>query len=103
MTRLPRARAAARRWVPERVLRRYRRALLRPPVGMVRFGSLRRLTPIDRHFGLSRGTPIDRYYIDQFLREHTRKPDGETPIKGRVLEIGDTRYLDSFGDPGRIE
>jgi SAM-dependent methyltransferase len=71
---------------------------------MVRFGGLRRLTPIDRHFGLSRGTPIDRYYIDKFLGEHAGGRDhGRNPITGRVLEVGDTRYLDQFGEPGGIE
>jgi hypothetical protein len=28
----------------------------------VRFGLLRRLTPISRSFGMDRGEPIDRYY-----------------------------------------
>lgn len=105
---LTQARAAAKRRVPERMLYRlssmYRRVGAHPPVGMVRFGSLRRLTPIDSHFGLSRGTPIDRYYIDKFLRERAGVPDhGGTPIRGRVLEIGDTRYLDRFGEPDHIE
>ena len=38
-----------------------------PRVGRVRFGSLRRLTPISRAFGFDRGLPIDRYYIERFL------------------------------------
>ena len=40
-----------------------------PPVGHVDLGHLRRLTPIDPHFGYSRGQVIDRYYIDKFLEE----------------------------------
>jgi SAM-dependent methyltransferase len=71
------------------------RALLgasyRPPVGMVDFGSLRRLTPISREFGLERGLPVDRFYIEQFLSQ--RRND----IRGRVLEIGDDEYMRRFG------
>jgi SAM-dependent methyltransferase len=70
----------------------------------VDLGSLRRLTPIDGNYGFGRGTPIDRYYIDQFLRERTAVADRNgSPIRGKALEIGDTRYLDAFGDPDRIE
>jgi SAM-dependent methyltransferase len=60
---------------------------------------LRRLTPIDRHFGLSRGTPVDRYYIEKFLTEQAASSDhGRNPIRGRVLEVGDSLYTDRFGD-----
>jgi SAM-dependent methyltransferase len=62
-----------------------------PPVGCVRFGSLRRVTPISRHFGFDRGLPIDRYYIEKFLVEHSQD------IRGRVLEIGDDSYTRRFG------
>lgn len=62
-----------------------------PPVRMVDFGSLRRLTPISRQFGYDRGLPIDRYYIENFL---TRQSDD---IHGRVLEIGDNSYTLRFG------
>jgi SAM-dependent methyltransferase len=72
-----------------------RRALLRltrwPPVGRVRFGSLRRLKPISPHWGGDRGQPIDRYYIEAFLGRHA------ADIRGRVLEIGDNRYTRQFG------
>lgn len=79
----------------------FRRIRGRPAVGSVDFGDLRRLDPIDRNYGFGRGTPVDRYYIDRFLREWTA---GEvSPISGRALEIGETRYLDAFGDPDRIE
>jgi SAM-dependent methyltransferase len=43
-------------------------------------------------FGWDRGTPIDRYYIEAFLRQHSRD------ITGRVLEIGDDFYSRLFGN-----
>ena len=54
-------------------------------------GSLRRTDPISRHWGADRGTPVDRYYIERFLAEHS----GD--IRGRVLEILDSRYTEKFG------
>jgi len=62
-----------------------------PRVGRVRFGSLRRLTPISRAFGFDRGLPIDRHYIERFLSAHA----GD--IRGDVLEIGDDTYTRRFG------
>jgi glycosyltransferase involved in cell wall biosynthesis len=62
-----------------------------PPVGWVRFGSLRRIAPISRAFGKDRGLPIDRYYIEQFLA--AQGPD----IRGRVLEVGYDTYTRRFG------
>ena len=62
-----------------------------PPVGRVRFGSLRRLTPISRAFGFDRGLPIDRYYVECFLSRYA------DDIRGRVLEIGDDSYTRTFG------
>lgn len=62
-----------------------------PPPGWVRFGSLRRLTPISTDFGYDRGQPIDRYYIENFLSSNS------TDIRGRVLEIGDDTYTRRFG------
>jgi SAM-dependent methyltransferase len=56
-----------------------------------RFGSLRRVFPVDPAFGLGKGTPIDRYYIGRFLDSRR-----ET-IRGRVVEIGDRRYTSEFG------
>jgi SAM-dependent methyltransferase len=64
----------------------------RPPIGWVRFGSLRRLHPISSKFGYDRGTPIDRYYIEAFLRGN------QNDIHGRVLEIRDSTYTVKFGD-----
>jgi SAM-dependent methyltransferase len=70
----------------------YRRLSRRtPPVGRVRFGSLRRTSPISEEFGYDRGTPIDRYYIEGFLGRCA--PD----IRGRVLEVGDASYTRRFG------
>jgi SAM-dependent methyltransferase len=68
-----------------------------PPVGRVRFGSLRRLTPISSDFGWDRGQPIDRYYIADFMRRHGRGGE-QAPgaISGRVLEIGDDTYASDF-------
>jgi glycosyltransferase involved in cell wall biosynthesis len=62
-----------------------------PPVGLVRFGSLRRLTPISQKFGYNRGQPIDRYYLERFLAYRAND------IHGRVLEIGDNAYTLKFG------
>jgi SAM-dependent methyltransferase len=70
----------------------------RPPVGGVRFGSLRRVTPISDEFGYDRGLPIDRYYIERFLGEHSAS------IRGRVLEVGESMYTMQFGgSDGAVE
>lgn len=61
------------------------------PVGGVNLGDLRRVRPISRNFGLSRGRPIDRYYIEKFLACHA------DDIRGRVLEIRDASYTRRFG------
>jgi len=62
-----------------------------PPLGMVRWGDLRRLTPISSGWGLDRGQPIDRYYIENFLERQS----GD--IHGRVLSIGDDFYTQQYG------
>jgi SAM-dependent methyltransferase len=62
-----------------------------PLKGTVRFGSLRRLTPIDADWGFSRGLPIDRYYLENFLRDHA------DDIRGRVLEVDNNAYTRKFG------
>jgi len=67
----------------------------RPPLGRVRFGSLRRVTPISREFGFDRGLPIDRYYIERFLALHA------ADICGHVLEVQDATYTRRFGG-GRV-
>jgi SAM-dependent methyltransferase len=62
-----------------------------PPPGMIRLGSLRRVTPISRKWGCDRGRPIDRYYIERYLSTHS------VDIKDHVLEIGDPNYTRRFG------
>ncbi|MGA2819240.1 MAG: methyltransferase [Anaerolineales bacterium] len=62
-----------------------------PPVGLIRWGSLGRLQPINRSFGFTRGKPIDRFYLEAFLAEHAED------IKGRVLEMGDPGYTQRYG------
>jgi SAM-dependent methyltransferase len=62
-----------------------------PPVGQVRFGSLRRVTPLSRAFGYDRGRPVDRYYIERFLSANG------SDIHGHVLEIADDAYTRRFG------
>lgn len=55
------------------------------------WGSLRRLDPFSRTFGLDRGLPLDRYYIERFLETHA------ADIHGRTLEVGDASYTHRFG------
>ena len=87
--------SAAKALVPSSLKRWIRikqhRYSMRPPLGWVRFGTLRRLTPISSIFGLERGQSIDRYYIDTFLRKHS----GD--IRAHVLEIAEPRYTRQFG------
>ncbi len=76
--------------------RRWRRAPTQspprhPPVGLVRFGSLRRLQPIGRIFGSEWGQCIDRYYIESFLARQA------SDIHGHVLEVADNAYTQRFG------
>ena len=75
----------------ERWLRRQRLGDAPVPPGDVRFGDLRRLTPMSRAFGFDRGQPVDRHYIESFLRRHA------SDIRGRVLEVGDDSYTRRFG------
>src|SRR5437867_552274 len=74
-----------------RLLARWRGRSYWPSVGRVRFGDLRRCTPISRDFGFDRGLPVDRYFIERFLARHAQD------IRGRVLEIGDNTYTRRFG------
>jgi SAM-dependent methyltransferase len=62
-----------------------------PPVGLVRFGSLRRVNPISRNWGDDRGGPVDRHYIVGFVSAN------RADIRGRVLEIGEDVYTNWFG------
>ena len=62
-----------------------------PPVGFVRFGSLRRTTPISPMWPPRYGRPIDRFYIERFLAAHS------DAIQGEVLEVGGLEYTTQFG------
>jgi SAM-dependent methyltransferase len=63
-----------------------------PGAPAVRFGSLRRLTPVSRKFGWDRGgLPVDRYYIEHFLARHAED------IAGHALEVRDDSYIRQFG------
>jgi hypothetical protein len=81
----------AQRILPVTARRKIVRYTRWPPVGLVWFGSLRRLKPISPDWGMERGQPIDRYYIERFLEQHS------SDIRGRVLEIGDNTYTRQFG------
>ena len=84
-------RVLARRALSRDTRRRLTYLLAWPPVGTVRFGSLRRLSPVSRDWGFDRGQPVDRYYIEQFLSTHA------ADIRGRVLEIDNNNYTRQFG------
>ena len=95
-----RVKTLAKKVVPEKAQRwiRVTHRNVWPAVGFVRFGSLRRLTPISSHFGFDRGLPIDRYYIEDFLGRHAGSEGYmRGDIHGRVLEIGDDYYTRKFG------
>jgi SAM-dependent methyltransferase len=90
----------AKRVFPDKTQRwiRARHRNVWPPLGTVRFGSFRRLTPISGVFGSDRGLPIDRYYIEDFLGRHAgSKGYMQGDIRGHVLEIGDDFYTRKFG------
>ena len=92
-------RGRARNLLPAAVLLRIQRLRGRAtsfPLGTVRFGDLKRVTPISRTFGFDRGTPVDRYYVERFLAENA------DDIRGRVLEVGDNAYTLRFGG-ARVE
>ena len=87
-------RGRVKKVLPPVVVRSIQRLRGRPewfPLGSVRFGDLRRSSPISRMFGFDRGTPVDRYYVERFLAENSQN------IRGRVLEIGDNVYTQRFG------
>ena len=56
----------------------------------VRWGSMRRITPVARDF-FERGSPVDRYYIERFLDEN------KSDIRMRVLEVADPGYTRRYG------
>jgi peptidoglycan/xylan/chitin deacetylase (PgdA/CDA1 family)/glycosyltransferase involved in cell wall biosynthesis/SAM-dependent methyltransferase len=57
----------------------------------VRWGDLRRISPLSDRWGKDRGTPIDRRYVEQFLERH------RSDIAGRVLEVRGSEYTRRFG------
>jgi SAM-dependent methyltransferase len=67
----------------------------RPRVGGIDFGDLRRLSPVCRDWGYSRGTPIDRHYVHRFMERHA------ADVRGRVLEIGTDELTRQYGG-GRV-
>lgn len=71
--------------------REIRRRMTVRKIGLVDFGDLARLRPVDPYFGFGRGTPVDRYYIEGFLSRHAAM------ITGHVLEFGDSAYSRRFG------
>jgi SAM-dependent methyltransferase len=90
-SRLRRAARAALPYPARDWLRARRTLFVWPPVGHVRFGALRRVTPLDGNFGYGRGRPIDRYYIEAFLAKHA------ADVRGAALEFQDDGYLRRFG------
>lgn len=84
-------RLLARRYLSRETRRRLARWAVWPPVGWVRFGSLRRIKPISSDYGNSRGLEIDRYYIEKFLSEFS------ADVRGHVLEIKHNAYTVRFG------
>jgi glycosyltransferase involved in cell wall biosynthesis/SAM-dependent methyltransferase len=87
-----RAGATVRGLVPTEVRRLVRRAGRKArSLAPVRWGSLRRVTPLSRQFGFDRGLPVDRYYVEDFLGRNAHS------IVGRVLEVGDSTYTRRFG------
>jgi SAM-dependent methyltransferase len=79
--------APFRRWMRQTHVR----VTERPPYKMVRFGSLRRVTPIHSGFSIWRGEYVDRYYIERFLEGNA------SFIKGHVLELAGNEYTRRFG------
>ena len=77
--------------VPSAVYRPLLNWCRRPCPRQIRWGNLRRLTPISRVFGSDRGQPIDRYYIEHFLQRCS------ADIRGWVLEISVHVYTQKFG------
>jgi SAM-dependent methyltransferase len=79
--------AQMRLWMRQKHLR----LTEKPPYKMVRFGSLRRVTPIHAGFSIGRGNYVDRYYIERFLEQNSKL------ISGRVLELAGNEYTLRFG------
>ncbi len=61
-------------------------------ISRLKWHNLRSIQPVSRIHGRDRGTPIDRFYIEKFLKENQHF------IKGKVLEIAESRYSKQFGN-----
>lgn len=77
-------------------LRRYLRARWEgpedtPPVGLVRFGDLRRPRPIGPPSGQEDGLTVEHWYIDRFMEAH------RSDIRGRALELGEGSFARRLG------
>jgi SAM-dependent methyltransferase len=85
----------AKRILPARVRRWMRVTHVQvsewPPYKLVRWGSLRRVTPIHSGWAVGRGKYIDRYYIERYLEQNANC------IRGRVLEVTENEYTIRFG------
>jgi SAM-dependent methyltransferase len=79
------------RTVRRRIAQHARSLTLRPRVGQLDWGDLRRVKPISRDWGFDRGTVIDRYYIDRFLARYS----GD--VQGHVLEVGTNSMTMQYG------
>lgn len=86
-----RLRDLLRALVPQGVRLSLRALTEHPRPGCVNLGDLRRLTPVSRCYGSTRGGSVDRYYIEQFLSRH------QGDVRGRVLEIAEDTYTRRFG------
>lgn len=82
--------------IHSRLLEFKKRNSPRFPFGKVNWGSLRKLAPVSRKFGLDRGRAIDRYYIENFLLKNCQD------VRGRVLEIGGSHYTKLFGNGNQV-
>ncbi|HZO87542.1 MAG TPA: methyltransferase domain-containing protein [Chthonomonadaceae bacterium] len=79
-----------KRTVPPGLWERMRAWHYRPHPKVIRWGRMRRLTPVARDWH-ERGNPVDRYYIEAFLDKY------RADIRGVVMEVADSRYTRMFG------
>jgi hypothetical protein len=94
--RLPWIRDAGRR-LPDPAYNVARKVTHRAAVGFrtpFRWGSLRRTSPLNDHYGYGRGTPIDRWYIDRFMHEQS------DAFRGRILELQNPEWSSRYADLG---
>lgn len=83
--------------LPESAFVLSRRASRRASLGVrtpVRWGGLRRTSPINRHYGYGRGMPIDRWYLRQFMAMCS------ADFRGRILELQNDEWSAQHATPG---